>query len=258
MSADRSREVANLVETVAAQVGTVYLAGAGPGAPDLLTLRTRALLQTATCILHDDLVPQAIVAMARHDALIVNVGKRCGQKLVTQEQIHAWMIEYAREGRSVVRLKGGDPGLFGRAAEEIAALSQAGIPFEIVPGISASMAAAAAARISLTDRDRNSRVVFTTRHRADTDKAPVVSPSSTADSACDAGTTLAFYMPGKDYAALQGELMAKGWPGETTCIVVSGASLPSQQIATTLLGELAALTALPAPSVILVLPKPVA
>jgi uroporphyrin-III C-methyltransferase/precorrin-2 dehydrogenase/sirohydrochlorin ferrochelatase len=243
-----------------AHAGTVYLAGAGPGAPDLLTLRTRALLETATCILHDDLVSPAIVATARADALIVNVGKRCGQKLVTQEQIHAWMIEYAREGRSVVRLKGGDPGLFGRAAEEISALTEAGIAFEIVPGISAPLAAAAAARISLTDRDRNSRVVFTTRHRADSDKAPLpdATPSSPDSAACDAGTTLAFYMPGKNYAALQEELLAKGWPSETTCIVVSGASLPSQQIATTRLGELVALVPLPAPSIILVLPKPAA
>lgn len=233
-------------EPAVPNAGTVYLTGAGPGAPDLLTLRARALIQAASCILHDDLVPSAIVAMARPDALIVNVGKRCGQKLVTQEQIHAWMIEYARRGHSVVRLKGGDPSLFGRAAEEIAALTGAGVPLEIVPGISAPLAAAAAAGVSLTDRDSSSRVVLTTRHRAGNDAGGI--------SALDAGSSLALYMPGKNYAALQDELLAKGWPAQTRCIVVSAASLPAQQIAATRLSELAALTPLPAPAVILILP----
>jgi uroporphyrin-III C-methyltransferase / precorrin-2 dehydrogenase / sirohydrochlorin ferrochelatase len=230
----------------AAQAGTVYLTGAGPGAPDLLTLRARALIQTASCILHDDLVPPAIVALARANALVVNVGKRCGQKLVTQEQIHAWMIGYAREGRSVVRLKGGDPSLFGRGAEEIAALREAGIPFEIVPGVTASLAAAAAARVSLTERDSSSRVVFTTRHRAGNEKGGVFAP--------DSGSTLALYMPGKDYAALQQELLAKGWPPGATCVLVSSAGLASQQIVTLTLDRLFALDPLPAPSVILIFP----
>ncbi|MGB6687712.1 MAG: uroporphyrinogen-III C-methyltransferase, partial [Terracidiphilus sp.] len=205
---DRAAEEAN--DTAAARTGTVYLTGAGPGALDLLTLRARALIRTAGCILHDDLVPAEILSLARADALVVNVGKRCGQKLVTQEQIHAWMIEYAREGRSVVRLKGGDPSVFGRAAEEIAALTQAAVPFAIVPGVSATLAAAAAARVSLTDRDSSSRVVLTTRHRAGNLTGGVC--------ADDVGSTLALYMPGKDYAALQQELLAKGWPPETDCV----------------------------------------
>jgi len=230
-----------------ARAGNVYLTGAGPGAADLLTLRARSLIRTASCILHDDLVPPAIVALARPDALVVNVGKRCGQKLVTQEQIHAWMIEYARAGRSVVRLKGGDPALFGRAAEEIAALREAGVPFEIVPGISASLAAAAAAGVSLTDRDRSSRVVFTTRHRAGNEMGGV--------SALDSGSTLALYMPGKDYAALQQELEARGWPADTRCIIVSGASLATQKVAKTQLSELGALPPLPAPAIVLILPQ---
>lgn len=243
MVAEREEPAAN---SDAARAGTVYLTGAGPGAPDLLTLRARALIRTADCILHDDLVPAAILATARPDARIVNVGKRCGQKLVTQEQIHKWMIEYAREGRSVVRLKGGDPGLFGRAAEEIAALEQAGVPFEIVPGVSAPLAAAAAAGVSLTDRDRSSRVVFTTRHRAGNEAGGI--------SAQDNGSTLALYMPGKDYAALQEELLGKGWSSDTKCIVVSAVSQPSQQIASVPLSELAVLKPLPAPALILVVP----
>lgn len=232
----------------AARAGTVYLTGAGPGSVELVTVRARALIRTASCILYDDLVPPAVVALARHDALVVNVGKRCGQKLVTQEQIHTWMIDYASQGHSVVRLKGGDPGLFGRGAEEIAALTRAGIAFEIIPGVSAPLAAAAAAKVSLTDRDRSSRVVFTTRHLAGNETGGVSAP--------DAGSTLALYMPGKDYAALQTELLAKGWPGETSCVLVSGASLSSQQIVAVPLSELGAIRPLPAPAVILILPQP--
>ena len=233
-------------ESELAQPGNVYLVGAGPGAPDLLTIRARALIRSATCILHDDLVPAGIVSLAAPGALIVNVGKRCGQKLVTQQQIHAWMIEYARAGQSVVRLKGGDPSLFGRAAEEIAALTQAGVPFAIVPGVSASFAAAAAAGVSLTHRDASSRVVFTTRHLAGNQTAGV--------SAQDRSSTLALYMPGKDYAALAVELLSKDWPPSTRCIIVSAAGTPSQQIATAALADLAAIHPLPAPSVILIFP----
>lgn len=227
--------------------GNVYLTGAGPGATDLLTVRALRLIQTASCILHDDLVSQEVVALARPDALVVNVGKRCGQKTVTQEQIHAWMIEYARQGQSVVRLKSGDPVIFGRAAEEIAALTQAQISFEIIPGVSANSAAAAAARVSLTDRDSSSRVVLTTRHRAGNATGGI--------SAHDVGSTLALYMPGKDYVALERELMEEGWPPETRCVLVSAASLPAEQVTITPLNELGRLAPLPAPVVILVVPQ---
>jgi uroporphyrin-III C-methyltransferase / precorrin-2 dehydrogenase / sirohydrochlorin ferrochelatase len=230
----------------AARPGIVYLTGAGPGAPDLLTMRAHSLIRTADSILHDDLVPPAILALARAGALVVNVGKRCGQKLVTQEQIHAWMIEYSRQKRSVLRLKGGDPSVFGRGAEEIAALAAADVPFEVVPGITAAFAAAAAAQVSLTDRDASSRVVLTTRHLAGNRTGGVF--------ASDAGSTLAIYMPGKDYAALADELLAKGWPADAKCVLVSGASLPAQQTVRTTLGELNAVKTLPAPAVILVLP----
>ena len=230
-----------------AQAGTVYLTGAGPGARDLLTLRARALVRTASCILHDDLVSAEVLHLARADAKVENVGKRCGQKAVTQEQIHAWMIEYAREGQSVVRLKSGDPTLFGRAAEEVAALTAAQVPFEIIPGISASFAAAAAAGVSLTDRDASSRVVFTTRHRAGNVTGGICSE--------DVGSTLALYMPGRDYAALQRELIDKGWPAATKCVLVSVASLKSEQIWAAKLFELDKAPALPAPVVILIVPE---
>jgi uroporphyrin-III C-methyltransferase/precorrin-2 dehydrogenase/sirohydrochlorin ferrochelatase len=241
------RAAAERIEPGAAEAGTVYLTGAGPGAAEMLTIRARALIQTASCILHDDLVPAAMVSLARPDAKVVNVGKRCGQKLVTQEQIQEWMVEYAREGHSVVRLKSGDPTIFGRAAEEIAALTEANISFEIVPGVSASVAAAAAAKASLTERDASSRVVLTTRHRAGNKTGGV--------SSLDKGSTLALYMPGKDYASLQRELLDGGWPAETACVLVSAASLPAQQIAKVMLSELAGLRPLPAPVVILIFPS---
>ena len=115
--------------------GKVYLVGAGPGLVDMLTVRAHELICTASCLLHDDLVGEEVLALARPDAIVRHVGKRCGPKTITQEDINHWMIEYARAGHSVVRLKSGDPLLFGRAVEEIGALRAAGVEFEIVPGI---------------------------------------------------------------------------------------------------------------------------
>ena len=124
--------------------GTVHFVGAGPGDPELLTMKAHALLRRADVVLHDDLVPPEIVALAARHAQIINVGKRCGEKKITQAEINARMIDFARRGLEVVRLKSGDPGVFGRLAEEIEALGAAEIPFEVVPGITAGMAAAAA------------------------------------------------------------------------------------------------------------------
>ena len=147
---------------------TVYLVGAGPGDPDLLTLKAHRILREADEILHDDLVPAAILALANPVAVVANVGKRCGAKTMTQEQINARMIQSAREGRKVARLKGGDPGIFGRMAEEIDALEAAGVPFEVIPGITAGMAAAASLGISLTDRRKSSHAIFVSAHPATT------------------------------------------------------------------------------------------
>lgn len=247
-----------------ATAGRVYLVGAGPGFADLLTVRAYKLIQSAACILHDDLVSAEVLALARADALVVNVGKRCGQKLVTQPQIHEWMIAYAREGRSVVRLKSGDPLLFGRAAEEMAALNEAGVAYEVVPGVSAAFAAAAAAPVSLTERDRSARVVLTTRHRAgnqsvaeesaEGEKTATITASAAFHPGLDADSTLAIYMPGRDYAALKQDLLNEGWPSEARCLLVSAAGALAQQIADVTIEELDGLTPLPAPVTILVIP----
>lgn len=226
-----------------ARKGTVYLVGAGPGSVDLLTLRAHRLLQSATCILHDDLVSSGVLALAAPEAEVHNVGKRCGQKTITQEQINTWMIEYARAGASVVRLKSGDPLLFGRAVEEMNSLREAAIPFEVVPGVSTGFAAAARAGISLTGRITSSRVLFATRHRA------AGETSGLAGIAPDA--TLVLYMPGSDYAAIAQEMAANGWPAKTLCILASALGTPSERIERCRLGELAGHATLPSPVVML-------
>ena len=164
-------------------MGKVYLIGAGPGDPDLLTVKAARLLERATIVLHDSLVSREVLQLVPREAEIIDVGKRAGQKLLTQDEINQLLISYAnRSGRSldrsapgssdpstthneVIRLKGGDPVVFGRAGEEIEALRRANIPFEIVPGITAALGAAAAAGISLTDRRAASQIVITTYSR---------------------------------------------------------------------------------------------
>src|SRR5689334_6980413 len=165
--------------------GKVYLVGAGPGDPELLTLKALRVLRDADVVLHDDLISEQILNLIPRTASMISVGKRCGAARVTQEEIHAMLVAYARSGRTVVRLKSGDPMLFGRAGEEIDALRRGGIEIEIVPGISSAFAAAAALEVSLTDRRKASRVVFTTGHRA--------------LGAATEGTTQVIYMPGPDY-----------------------------------------------------------
>ena len=145
--------------------GKVYLVGAGPGDPELLTVRAVRILQTADIVLHDALVSEAVLALVAPRAEVIHIGKRAGKKLLTQAEINAVLVHYARTGKTVVRLKGGDPLIFGRAGEEMDALREAGVEFEVVPGISASMAAAAAAGVSLTDRRFAAQVMFITAHR---------------------------------------------------------------------------------------------
>jgi uroporphyrin-III C-methyltransferase len=225
----------------AAGPGTVYLVGAGPGDPELLTLKAAHLLATADVVLHDDLVPAAVLAHAAH-ALVINVGKRCGRKNISQEQIHAMMIEEARHGLAVIRLKSGDPLVFGRAGEEMDALRAAGIPFEVVPGITAAFAAAAALGRPLTDRRGASSVSFSAGHHA---------PGSQLEPASLAGATRVIYMPGRDLLPVAEQLRAEGLPGELPCVIVSRAAQPDQQIVRTTLAQLERIASLPAPSILL-------
>jgi len=222
---------------------TVYLVGAGPGDPELLTIKAHRLIQTADVILHDDLVPQAILDPASPSALIVNVGKRCGVKTITQDEINTLMIGHARAGRSVVRLKSGDPLLFGRAAEELAALAEAGVPCKIVPGITAAFAAAAAVGCSLTDRGSASSVSFSTGHHADTHNRETLP--------LDPHSTRIVYMPGRDLAPLAEEWVSHGLPPELPCAVVSRAAQPGQSVQITTLAQLGAAEPVAAPSLVI-------
>jgi uroporphyrin-III C-methyltransferase len=216
--------------------GKVYLVGAGPGDPELLTVKALRLLQSAAVVLHDDLVPPAILALAASAAEVVNVGKRCGVKNVSQQEINARMIEQARAGRFVVRLKSGDPLLFGRAAEELAALTESGVPFEIVPGITAAFAAAAALGCSLTSRNSASSVIFSTGHHAQPkeNKQPV-EPRQTPS---EKDATRVVYMPGRELSLLAQDWLAEGLPAHLPCAIVSRAAQPDQEIHRTTLGAL--------------------
>lgn len=223
--------------------GSVYLVGAGPGDPELLTLKAVRLIESASVILHDDLVSQDVLSLASPTAEVVNVGKRCGTKRITQEEINLLMVEHALAGRSVVRLKSGDPLLFGRAVEEMASLAEAGVPYEIVPGISAGFAAAASLGRSLTDRDWASNVVFSTGHHAQShnrSQLPALEDS-----------TRVVYMPGRDLQLLAAQWLDEGLPPDFPCAIVARAALPDEYVLYTTLGNLGSAEHLPAPSVLI-------
>lgn len=231
-----------------AKPGVVYLAGAGPGDPGLLTLRTLRLLQTADVILPDDLVSDEILALAGPSTFLVPVGKRCGQPRITQAGIHALMLEHAGAGKSVLRLKSGDPLVFGRAAEEIAFLVEHFIPFEIVPGITAAFAVAAALKTPLTDRSAASKLIFATAHHAK-DKIELT-PKWQGSFPPDA--TLVVYMPGRRFRQLADELIEAGIAPETPCVAVSKASTPEEQVVRATLATLSDDSVGPAPVILLI------
>lgn len=214
--------------------GKVFLVGAGPGAEDLLTLRAQRLLQTADVIVHDALVPEAVVSMGRRDARRISVGKRKGHHSVPQAEIDALLVTLAREGRRVVRLKAGDPMIYGRAGEEIAALKAAKIAFEIVPGITAATAAAADAATPLTLRGTAQHLVLATGHGAEGE------PEGWEQVAASGGT-VAVYM-GKSVAdRLVARLAAAGLPLVTPVVAVENAGRADRRL---FKGPLSALPAL--------------
>jgi uroporphyrin-III C-methyltransferase len=230
-----------------AEKGTVYLVGAGPGDPELLTVRALRLLESADVVLHDDLVPEEVLALAHRHALVTSVGKRCGRPRITQAGIHGLMVESARAGQSVVRLKSGDPLVFGRAGEEIAALRAAGVAFEVVPGVTAAFAAGAALQLPLTDRKSASKLIFATgHHAAEKDGDPLWSGPLPEDS------TLVIYMPGRDTARIARELAAAGVAADVACCAISHAATPRQSYAAASLRDLPGMVCGPAPLLLLV------
>ena len=198
--------------------GRVWLVGAGPGAEDLLTLRAQRVMMEADVIVYDALVPQAIVDMGRRDAERLSVGKRKGCHTKSQEEINDLLVQLGREGKRVVRLKSGDPLVYGRAGEEMAALRAAGIGYEIVPGITSAFAAAADFELPLTLRGVASSLVFTTGHDLTGDVLPDWA------SLAISGATIAVYMGRTVAASVAGRLMEAGLPADTTVAVIENAS----------------------------------
>jgi uroporphyrin-III C-methyltransferase len=216
--------------------GRVYLVGAGPGAPDLLTLRAARLLAEADIVFHDALVNPEILALAAR-AEKVAVGKRCGRHSTAQVFINKRLVDAARKHAVVVRLKGGDPMLFGRAQEEIDALAAVGIAFEVVPGITAALAAAADVGVSLTRRGASRNVAFATpRVGAGEAASDWAAPLAATD-------TGAIYMGAGEAAAIAAELRARGKPASLPVVAVENASLPGSRRWATTLGGLPRLAA---------------
>lgn len=225
--------------------GKVYLVGAGPGDPALLTRKAWSVLQSADVILHDDLVSEEILRVLPPAAQVVNVGKRCGAKGISQAEINEQMVNLARAGKIVVRLKSGDPLLYGRAGEEMEALREAGIEFEVIPGVTAALGAAAAAQISLTDRRHASRVVFLTAHRSG-------GSGLTHERHVAPNTTYVIYMPGYCYSALAAELEAAGISSDIPCVVISRATTKDETIYRTTIGKLPQCPVATAPALLVV------
>jgi uroporphyrin-III C-methyltransferase len=232
----------------AAQPGVVYLAGAGPGDPNLLTLRAVRLLETADVILPDDLVSEEVLALAQARAEVTPVGKRCGQPRITQAEIHRLMIDAAQAGKSVLRLKSGDPLVFGRAGEEIAALRSAGVAFEIVPGITAAFAVAATLQTPLTDRTAASRLIFATAHHA----AGKLELSPKWAGTFPEESTLVIYMPGRRFRLLADDLIASGIAPDTSCVAVSKATTCDERVHATTLALIEDDDVGPAPVILLI------
>jgi uroporphyrin-III C-methyltransferase/precorrin-2 dehydrogenase/sirohydrochlorin ferrochelatase len=204
--------------TVAPQ-GHVALVGAGPGAEDLLTLRAQRLLMACDVIVHDALVPEAVIAMGRRDAERIPVGKRKNCHSKTQSEINALLVRLGREGRRVVRLKSGDPLVFGRAGEEMAALRDADVSYEVVPGVTSALAAAADFGLPLTLRGVSSSLVFTTGHDLKGNSLPDWAKLAIS------GATVAVYMGRSVAADVAGRLIDAGLSPDTAVAVVENASL---------------------------------
>ncbi|MEO1313597.1 MAG: siroheme synthase CysG [Pseudomonadota bacterium] len=222
-----------LSETLAErdEAGHVWLVGTGPGDPELLTLKARRLLHEADVVIHDRLVPQPILELARREATVIEVGKIPYGKSWKQEDINALLVAHGQTGR-VVRLKSGDPGIFGRLDEEMDALDRAGVPFDIVPGVTSATAAAASIKVSLTRRGRNSSFRLLTGHDvkgfAEQEWRDLAKP----------GAVAAIYMGVKASAFLRGRLMIHGCAEDTPVTAIENASRADQRVIATSLLDL--------------------
>jgi uroporphyrin-III C-methyltransferase/precorrin-2 dehydrogenase/sirohydrochlorin ferrochelatase len=235
--ADAEREATRLLETMERVEGHVWLVGAGPGSEDLLTLRAQRAMMEADAIVYDALVPAEVVAMGRRDAERFSVGKRKGCHSKSQDEINDLLVDLGRAGKRVVRLKSGDPMVYGRAAEEMQALRTAGISYEIVPGITSAFAAAADFELPLTLRGVASSLIFTTGHDLTGETLPDWASLAVS------GATIAVYMGRTVAASVAGRLMQAGLPAETTVAVIENASRRDRRLLHGVLRELPGLEA---------------
>lgn len=220
----------------APSIGTVYLVGAGPGDPDLLTLRAARLLMHAQVVVHDGLVEPGVLAMAPRSARFVSVAKQRARHTMPQDEINALLVREALAGHDVIRLKGGDPFIFGRGGEEAEACHAAGVPVQVVPGVSAALGAAAAAQIPLTHRENASIVSFVAgqcKGLADQDWAGLAG----------VGRTLVIYMGVATAGMIAEKLMADGLAPDMPLAVIENASRPSMRVVRGALAGLAELVA---------------
>ena len=218
-----------------ARRGEAYLVGAGPGGIDLITIRGRQLLATADVVLYDRLASAELLQYARRDAELICVGKTPRRPSISQKQLNRLLVSLVRSGKRVCRLKGGDPFIFGRGGEELEALAEAGLKFQVVPGVSAAEGCAAYAGIPLTLRGVAQAVLLTTGHTRD-DGTPTIGEYQP-------GQTLALYMGVAQYAEIAEALVAKGYARETPVAVIESGTTDRQRVVRTGLGRLAAAAA---------------
>ncbi|MGH9470755.1 MAG: uroporphyrinogen-III C-methyltransferase, partial [Terriglobia bacterium] len=209
--------------------GKVYLVGAGPGDPGLITVRGRELIRRADCIIYDFLANEELLRGARESCERIFAGKRAGRHTLTQDRINGLMIRKAQSGQVVVRLKGGDPFIFGRGGEEAAALAEAGVPFEVVPGVSSAYAVPAYAGIPVTHRDLASGVVVGSAHPA---------PADAGESAAGDQTRV-FLMGARSLPEIVRDLLAEGRDASTPAAVIRWGTTPQQEVVSGALGDIA-------------------
>jgi uroporphyrin-III C-methyltransferase len=214
--------------------GHVWLAGAGPGEVGHLTLDVVSALGQAEVVLHDALIGEAVFALIHPEAELIHAGKRCGKPSAAQDGISAELIAQARAGRRVLRLKGGDPFVFGRGGEEVLALAEAGIPFRVLPGLTAGVAGLAAALIPPTMRGINQAVIFATGHGAESQHATL-----DWEGMARLGQPIVLYMGAKRIGTIARRLAAGGMPATMPAALIQGATTPSQRVTVTDLAHIA-------------------